>query len=337
MDFRMSMDGIDISSHQTGIDLHIVPCDFVIIKATQGIGYVNPDCDRAYQQAKQAGKCLGVYHYAGGGAAKAEAKYFLHHIKGYIGEAVLCLDWEKEQNERFGEDDFEWCRTWLDYVAERTGVKPLLYTSQAYMDKFADIGDYGLWIAQYADNKATGYQQNPWNEGAYLCAVRQYSSHGCLDGYSGNLDLNKFYGDRMAWEKYAGKSYVVKPESSETISSEGVAPEGSICNTNQSDSEIYIVKEGDSLSAIAAKYRTTYQKIAEDNGIMQPDLIYPGQRLLIKRDGFRGSNQQYYKICPGDTLDGIAARFGRSREELQMWNNIGNPNYILAGDTIRVG
>ena len=48
------------------------------------------------------------------------------------------------------------------------------------------------------------------------------------------------------------------------------ASEGSSCNTNQSDSEIYIVKEGDSLSAIAAKYRTTYQKIAEDNGIMQP-------------------------------------------------------------------
>lgn len=43
----MSMNGIDISSWQSGIDLAKVPCDFVIIKATEGLTYVNPDCDRA--------------------------------------------------------------------------------------------------------------------------------------------------------------------------------------------------------------------------------------------------------------------------------------------------
>ena len=37
------LNGIDISSWQTGIDLSVVPCDFVVIKATGGIGYVNPD------------------------------------------------------------------------------------------------------------------------------------------------------------------------------------------------------------------------------------------------------------------------------------------------------
>lgn len=253
----MGMNGIDISSWQTGIDLSAVPCDFVIIKATQGTGYVNPDCDRAYRQAKQAGKCLGVYHYAGGRETRAEAEFFLYHIKGYVGEAVLCLDWEREQNERFGVGDFEWCRTWLDYVTERTGVKPMLYTSQAYMDQFADIGDYGMWIAQYANNRATGYQRHPWNEGTYLCAIRQYSSHGRLAGYGGNLDLDKFYGDRTAWDKYAGKGNTIEPD-------------------------IYVVKPGDNLSVIAARYGTTYQKIAEDNGIAQPDLIYPGQRLVIK-------------------------------------------------------
>ncbi|HBA0083961.1 TPA: endolysin, partial [Enterococcus faecium] len=54
------MNGIDISSHQTGIDLSKVPCDFVIIKATGGTGYVNPDCDRAFQQALALGKKIGV-------------------------------------------------------------------------------------------------------------------------------------------------------------------------------------------------------------------------------------------------------------------------------------
>ena len=43
----------------------------------------------------------------------------------------------------------------------------------------------------------------------------------------------------------------------------------------------YIVKDGDTLSGIAAKYNTTYQKIAKDNSIENPDLIFAGQKLKI--------------------------------------------------------
>lgn len=44
----------------------------------------------------------------------------------------------------------------------------------------------------------------------------------------------------------------------------------------------YTVKSGDTLSAIAKKYGTTYQKIAKDNNIANPDKIYVGQKLIIK-------------------------------------------------------
>ena len=72
----MALNGIDISNWQSGINLAVVPCDFVVIKATEGTGYVNPDYERAYRQAKTAGKCLGIYHYASGGNIQAEAEYF---------------------------------------------------------------------------------------------------------------------------------------------------------------------------------------------------------------------------------------------------------------------
>lgn len=71
--------------------------------------------------------------------------------------------------------------------------------------KFANIGNYGLWIAQYADDSPTGYQDALWNEEAYTCAIRQYSSHGRLNGWNGDLDLDKFYGDKDARNKYAEK------------------------------------------------------------------------------------------------------------------------------------
>lgn len=45
--------------------------------------------------------------------------------------------------------------------------------------------------------------------------------------------------------------------------------------------EVYTVKEGDTLSGIASKYNTTYQKLAEYNGIANPNLIYPGQKIKI--------------------------------------------------------
>ena len=44
----------------------------------------------------------------------------------------------------------------------------------------------------------------------------------------------------------------------------------------------YIVKKGDTLSGIARKYNTTYQKIAKDNNISNPNKISVGQKLIIK-------------------------------------------------------
>lgn len=56
----------------------------------------------------------------------------------------------------------------------------------------------------------------------------------------------------------------------------------SIYGQNVSHETIYIVKNGDTLTAIAKKYNTTYQKIAKDNNISNPNLIYPNQKLVIK-------------------------------------------------------
>lgn len=52
---------------------------------------------------------------------------------------------------------------------------------------------------------------------------------------------------------------------------------------HQTNNITYIVKAGDTLSKIASRYGTTYQKIARDNGIANPNLIYVGQKLIIKK------------------------------------------------------
>ena len=61
------MNGIDISNYQSGINLHEVPADFVIVKATEGNYYISGDLKRQTNQVIETGKCLGFYHYANGG------------------------------------------------------------------------------------------------------------------------------------------------------------------------------------------------------------------------------------------------------------------------------
>ena len=61
--------------------------DFVIIKATEGYGYVDPKCEGHYQRAKANGQLRGVYHFARpdlGNSAAVEADWFVDNIQGYI-------------------------------------------------------------------------------------------------------------------------------------------------------------------------------------------------------------------------------------------------------------
>ncbi len=213
------MNGIDISSWQSGINVGAngVPADFVIIKATGGDGYVNPDCDRAFQQAISSGKKVAVYHFANEvgleGTAEQEADFFLKNIKGYIGKAILVLDWESTNK-----GDVAWAKRWLDYVQSKTGVKPMFYTYtnvlQSYNFSSIAKADYGLWLADYGANNPQGYSQPTppsvpyWN----FISMYQYTSNGQLNGWDGRLDLNVFYGDRDMWDKYANPKSKPTPQ-----------------------------------------------------------------------------------------------------------------------------
>ena len=218
----MPMNGIDVSHYQDGINLAKIQADFVIMKATEGTSYVDPCCDSHYQEAKRAGKILGVYHFARGtGSGKEEADFFLKNIKGYIGEAILVLDFE--YTNKPSSKDVAWAKTWLDRVYEKTGTRPLIYMSHSvtrYANWASVAKDYGLWVARYASNRiVNGYQADPWlgNEGTgafSTVAIHQYTSTGRLPGWYGNLDLDIAYMTKDAWKKYAKSSQ-------ETISGSG--------------------------------------------------------------------------------------------------------------------
>lgn len=318
---------VDEASWQEGIDNTALDCDAVIVKATQGTSYINPICDSLYQAAKSAGKLLGVYHYASGGSATAEADFFLDNIQGYIGEAMLVLDWESGENAQWGNTN--WCKEFCDRVYARTGINPVVYVQNSAVEQVANLTDNGLWIAQYADNNPMGWVESPWNTITVNHIMHQYTSTGRIYGWDGPLDLSLFFGDATAWNLYAGATGQPIPTPQVQVQ-EYTQPV-------QSGDTTYIVQAGDTLSGIATRYGTTYQHLAAINGISNPDIIHVGDHIVI--DGVvspQSSDDEYYTVQPGDTLSEIAARYGTTWQWLAEVNGIDTPDLIHPGTTLRV-
>lgn len=327
----MALNGIDVSSWQSGIDPAGMPADFIIAKATQGTGYVSPACAPQVDGALAAGRMAGVYHYIDGSGAQAEARYFVDQVRGWLHRVVLAVDWESGSNGAWG--DVGYLDAVVAEIIRLTGVKPLVYASASVYGQIAQVGqthDCGLWVAQYASMGSTGYQDSPWNEGAYGCAMRQYSSNGRLPGYDGPLDLDKFYGSREDWLAYAASDGSQQPPApSVTVP---IPPSLDI-----SGGDSYTVQPGDTLSEIAERYGTSWQHLAQINNIADANRIFPGQVLRIDSAApasqtSRGS----YTVQPGDTLSAIAAQFGTTVGALASANGIANPDLIYPGQAIIV-
>ena len=105
---------------------------------------------------------------------------------------------------------------------------------------------------------------------------------------------------------------------------------------------IYTVQRGNTLSQIAREYHVSVEHIVELNDIKNPNLIYPGQKLRMTESDVTdlspidNTMQVYYVVKEGDTLNGIARRFGITLNEILQYNDIENPNLIFPGQTIRI-
>lgn len=110
--------------------------------------------------------------------------------------------------------------------------------------------------------------------------------------------------------------------------------------TRGTGSITYTVQRGNTLSQIASTYGVTVNHIVQMNNIQNPNLIYPGEKLRITESSNTNLNpvmqNNYYTIQRGDTLSGIARRYGVTVQYLVNLNGIRNPNLIYAGELLKV-
>ena len=194
---------IDVSNHQgrAGMDLSkVLPSvGGVVCKATEGVGYVDAYCDKFVQTCIKAGKPWGFYHFGRNGNATEEAKFFHKNCLNYFGEGIPVLDWEADQS-------VEWVNTFVRAIHTWTGVWPWIYGNPWRFEQGDVEPNCGRWAAHYFSDNIRTFAQAEAHErpkvNGLMCAW-QFTSSGRLEGYSGNLDLDLFFGDEDAWHRYA--------------------------------------------------------------------------------------------------------------------------------------
>lgn len=198
--------GIDISSHQAGLNVAALWADFVIVKATEDDDYVNPYMVSQANSTLGASKRLGFYHFARPGDAAEQARYFVSAVGSLRGRATLWLDWEADAVAQGP----GWAKTFLDTVRSLTGSTPGIYMNGSAVNGYdwsAVASQYPLWYAGGPDYSDYGssYSDPAVPNVSYWGAplIHQYTEDGRLPGYSGTLDLNRLR-DRAAWDRMIG-------------------------------------------------------------------------------------------------------------------------------------
>ena len=102
---------------------------------------------------------------------------------------------------------------------------------------------------------------------------------------------------------------------------------------------LYTIQRGDTLSEIAARYGTSVARLVQVNGLPgNGNLIIAGTSLKVPGAGGGTSSggARTHRVVAGDTLSGIAARYGVSQDAVKAANGIGGGNVVMLGATLRI-
>lgn len=196
--------GPDISHHQGVVGFAQVRTrhQVVIMKATEGTGFVDRRFHVNMVGARNVGLRVGAYHFLrreSNGAVQAD--HFLSTVGTGPG-VVYVVDCETSASHT--NPTIDTIRDFCARVIQRTGREPVLYTYNSWWS--ANVGPvvpvpcHYLWVARYRD-KNLGYGKVPPVPAVFGW---QWTSQGSCPGVAGDCDLNDFYVSEAQWDAAAG-------------------------------------------------------------------------------------------------------------------------------------
>ncbi|WP_285046358.1 LysM peptidoglycan-binding domain-containing protein [Lactococcus petauri] len=204
---------------------------------------------------------------------------------------------------------------------KEAGYTPMYYSYKPYTLAHVDykriIKEFSksLWIAEYPNYAVTPTPN--WNFFPSMddIGIFQFTSTYVAGGLDGNIDLTG-----ITDNGYDGKAPDPAPTPNPT-------PEPT--PTPSPSKKTHIVQYGDTLSSIAYNWGTSWQELARQNALSNPNLIYAGQAISYS-GGSNAAAGGTYTVQYGDNLSVIAQRLGTTVLHLVSNNGIQNPNLIYA-------
>lgn len=191
--------GIDISHYQGEVDWPSLassqndpefPLRFVFMKATEGGDLTDDTFQHNFQRAKDYGFVRGAYHYfIPTTDARKQAQFFINQVNLGPGDLPPVLDVEISPKRKNQQQFTQNIKTWLDVVETYYGVKPILYASYKFKEKYLNdtiFNRYSYWIAHYYVDSVR--YQGRWD-------FWQHTDAGTVPGIKEQVDLNVFNGN----------------------------------------------------------------------------------------------------------------------------------------------
>lgn len=370
MNNAQAIEGIDISAWQGEIDFTKVKdsgVEIVYIRSSAGDSYVDEYFEINYEKAKEAGLDIGFYHFLTARnteEAQNQARFFASLIESKEADCKIAMDFEVFTGLNNTEIN-NIASTFLTTLEELINKELVIY-SDAYNAREVFNAElftkYPLWVAEYDASYPEVNDFIGW----------QYTDVGKVDGINENVDRDDFKEEIYLTDKTEIKIPDIKESNKEIyyrvkyndtlikiakeydVSVSQLVTWNNIKNpnlifpnevlkiitdyrhqiTNTSYQDTVTVVKGDTLTAIAQKYHVLISNLVTWNHIINPNLIYPNERLIIKPS--TNDHLIKYIVKPGDTLTYIAKEYKTSIYELSEINKIKNPNYIIAGSTIYI-
>ncbi|MGG3383092.1 GH25 family lysozyme [Heyndrickxia faecalis] len=343
-----SVDFIDVSHHnaEQGLPLSFYQTmkaggiNAVVVKVSDGQSYVDPAASVNIANAKQAGMAVHAYHYARFKStvqAKAEAKWFDKKLK-LVGfdknkDGQVVVDVEDKSLASLSAADLTKATNAFVAKMKSLGYRKIdLYTGHSFFNTELQPSKLTIskpWLARYPLYPETGQPTPVWYNGQK--GAWQWSSTYKFAGIPGYFDVS---------DDFAGK-YTNVAKVDNATSTGMVKKIGSLSLVD------YLKSKGKS-STFSARVKLAKQYgINNYSGTAAQNLALLSKlKSGVKPAKVNTTNSKLttsskvpaktYTVKRGDTLSGLAKKYGTTVAKLQKLNGIKNANRIYVGQKIKI-
>ncbi|MGL5649099.1 MAG: GH25 family lysozyme [Clostridium sp.] len=187
-----NLKGVDISKWQGNVDFYKIEqggYDVVILKATEGTGFIDGYFETNYEKAKKTSLKIGAYHFLSEKSDPIDqARAFWATIKNKKLHVYPILDVEIDTMGRGPKGVTDRCLEFLNEFKNLSGYECIIYTYTSFANSKLDkrLSKYNLWIAHYG--VSTPGRNNIWDTWVGF----QYTDKEKVPGITSPCDANEF-------------------------------------------------------------------------------------------------------------------------------------------------